>query len=558
MASTHFLAISCGASHLCSVHLKMNPSGRCEVVDFQIDAVEFSSHDPMLWLKATSGHLDAVALRFRSEMPAGFAIPGHVALSKYLKIPQVAGSKRQKIIAFEARQNIPYTFSEVTWGHTVVEEDDLDFDALIGAARTEVVETIARYSKDAEIELRCIEPSTTALLNGFRYNYADVSGCSLLISIGAKSTDMIFVDKNRFHSRNVPFGGQSISISMAEALGVSVSEAERIKISACNGEALPTEEFAAFDSARQGFFNRLATEVARTSTVMKRQGFDFEADSCFVSGGGSLLLGLEEELANKLALKVERYDPTKNMKVEGPELLERLEAAKPFLGEAIGLGLGRFLPDAASVDLTPRSLVWQRMFRRQQPFYIVAGLVACAAIGLPILNTTLEIRTYEQELQNLDVQIAPLSQLNQDIHERSEQVKRVKEIIEEAGDLAEARDVWMRLLNDLQTRLAQIEDVWLDKLRLERPDPVMPSGRGHARVRKADTSTKLRLEGRLIDVYNPVSSVSPDSYERVKALLESLRQSSFVESLTDERFDYSVPGILGFDFTLVIRDDAPL
>lgn len=558
MPSPHFLAISLGANHLCSVHLKMNPSGRCELLDYQVDTVDFSSHDPLLWLKATSSHLDAVALRFRSEMPAGFSIPGHVALCKYLKVPQVARGKRAKIVAFEAKQNIPYPIDEVTWDFAVVEEDSLDFDTVIGASRTEIVETIARYSKDSEIDLRGIEPSTTSLVNVFRYNYADVTEGNLILSIGAKSTDLVFVDRTRFHSRNVPFGGQSISSEIAEVLGVPVSEGERIKISATRGEAVSSEEFKVYERAKRSFEARLGTEVKRTSAVLKRQGFDFEVKAMYLAGGGSLLPGLKELLTAQIGCPVSGLDPLRKLNVSNDSLLDEVRDAAPFLVDAIGIGVGRFMPDGASLDLTPRSLVWHRKFRRQQPFYFLAGLVAVGAVGLPVMNTALEIRAYEQELQNLDIQVLPLQELNQEIFDRTEQIKRILSVIEKTASVAAARSTWLDLLNDLQQRLADVEDVWLDELRLERPQAKLVGGRGVARVNQANTETRIHLVGRLIDVYNPVSSVSPDSYERVKTLLESLRGADFVASLENERFDYSVPGILGFDFTLVVKEEVPL
>ncbi|MDQ8185522.1 pilus assembly protein PilM [Pelagicoccus sp. SDUM812002] len=558
MSSPNFLAISLGANYLCSVHLKMNPSGRCELLDYQIDTVDFSSNDPLLWLKATSSHLDAVALRFRSQMPAGFSIPGHVALCKYLKIPQVSRGKRPKIVAFEAKQNIPYPIEEVTWEFAVIEEDSLDFDAVIGASRTEIVETIARYSKDSEIDLRGIEPSTTSLVNAYRYNYAEEKNGALIVSIGAKSTDLVFVDRTRYHSRNIPFGGQSISSEIAESLGVAVSEAERIKISATKGDTLASEEYTAYQNAKRSFEARLGTEVQRTSAVLKRQGFNFDVKSIYLAGGGSLLPQLHDVLSSKLNCPVQQLDPLRNLTVSNDSLREEVAAAAPFLSDAIGIGVGRFMPDGASLDLTPRSLVWHRKFRRQQPFYLLAGLVACGAVALPILNTSLEIRAYEQEIQNLEVQVRPLSQINKEIYSRTEQIKRIRGVIEKTANVTSARSAWLEVLNDLQQRLVDVEDVWLDELRLERPAARTNSGRGIARVQKSDGKTRVHLSGRLIDVYNPVSSVSPASYERVKSLLESFGDASFVANLEDERFDYSVPGFLGFKFTLVVKEGVPL
>lgn len=558
MSTSNFLAISLGANHLCSVHLKMNPSGRSEVLDYQVDDVDFSSSDTLLWLKAASSHLDAVALRFRSDVPAGFSIPGHVALCKYLKIPQVSSGKRPKIVAYEAKQNIPYPIEEVTWDYSILDEDKLDFDAVIAATRTEIVETITRYSEDSEIVLQGIQPSTAALVNCFRYNYSDVDDCSLLVSVGAKSSELVFVEGTRYHSRNVPFGGMSISSEMAETLRVTVTEAERIKVSASTGESISSEEGAAFESAKRNFTSRFVTEIVRTQAVLTRQGFSFEAKKVFLTGGGSRLTDLEKRIAERLRLPVERLDPIRHITVSDEKLHSEIAHHLPSLADAIGMGVGRFMPDGASLDLTPKSLLWQRKFRRQQPFYVMAGLVACGAIALPIVNKSLELRAYEQELQNLEIQIRPLSQLNQEIYDRNEQIRNIRDVIDKASQIAEARPAWIEVLNELQLRLAEVEDVWLDNLRLERPQGPAPRGKGVARVGKTDTNVRIQLVGRLIDVYNPVSSVSPDSYERVKTLLESFRNADFVAGLENEHFDYSVPGILRFDFTLVVKEEVPL
>ena len=70
-----------------------------------------------------------------------------------------------------------------------------------------------------------------------------------------------------------------------------------------------------------------------------------------------------------------------------------------------------------------------------------------------------------------------------------------------------------------------MEDVWLDKVEILREDPMLANGTRFDRkksskaVEKEERFVKLRLEGRLIDVKNPMSTVSPDSYNRVKALL---------------------------------------
>ena len=69
---------------------------------------------------------------------------------------------------------------------------------------------------------------------------------------------------------------------------------------------------------------------------------------------------------------------------------------------------------------------------------------------------------------------------------------------------------------------------------------------------------RLTLSGRLLDVANPQSKVSPESLQRVKQLLASFTGSQFISAVENERFDTNQNGLLKFDFTLVINPKKTL
>src|SRR6185436_8730071 len=94
---------------------------------------------------------------------------------------------------------------------------------------------------------------------------------------------------------------------------------------------------------------------------------------------------------------------------------------------------------------------------------------------------------------------------------------------------------WINFLADLQERLVKIEDVWLDKLQVVRPpmpEPgtvadagqPAPDNNPPAAGQPADPNAaadarpvvpiRLTLSGRLLDVSNPQSKVSPQSLQR--------------------------------------------
>ena len=126
MRPPQYLAISCGSSHIAAVHLTMNTSGRCELANYWIKEVELSLSDPLIWLKAVSQSFGEIRPRFKDVPMVGYGLPGNLALTKYLRIPQTPLKKRAKIVAFEARQNIPYPIGEVAWDDFLIAERILD------------------------------------------------------------------------------------------------------------------------------------------------------------------------------------------------------------------------------------------------------------------------------------------------------------------------------------------------------------------------------------------------------------------------------------------------
>jgi type IV pilus assembly protein PilM len=155
----------------------------------------------------------------------------------------------------------------------------------------------------------------------------------------------------------------------------------------------------------------------------------------------------------------------------------------------------------------------------------------------------------------------------------------------------ETKANWINFLADLQERLVKIEDVWLDRLQVVRPPLPEPGsapegvdggqvagdrrqGTGDRRQGTGDPGQaaadpnlspdsrllspdnpplRLTLSGRLLDVTNPQSKVSPESTLRVKQLLASFTGSQFIAAVENERFDNNQNGLLRFDFTLVIN-----
>ena len=86
--------------------------------------------------------LGAVGARRKLSGPSAIAVPGHLALTKFIKTPSVAKEKRSKIISFEATENIPYPLEEVVWDHVVVADDGFDLEVMLTASKFDAMQSL--------------------------------------------------------------------------------------------------------------------------------------------------------------------------------------------------------------------------------------------------------------------------------------------------------------------------------------------------------------------------------------------------------------------------------
>ncbi len=89
------------------------------------DAVSTETTRAILEVAPTLARKDTVTL----------IIPGHQALIKTIRVPTAAAAQRDKLIAFEARQNIPFPLDEVVWSSQIRQEVDGEWKVLLVAAK---------------------------------------------------------------------------------------------------------------------------------------------------------------------------------------------------------------------------------------------------------------------------------------------------------------------------------------------------------------------------------------------------------------------------------------
>ena len=564
MSSPRVLAVDSGAGHVaCGVFTFAKKTGRLALDQFALESFNPDAALEAQWSDFVSQSLVLEAKRASLSGPAVFAMPGHQTLTKFVKTPAVDKAKREKVIQFEAQQNIPYPLNEVVWDHLTVSDDGLDLEVMLAAVKLDVAEDLCRSVKEAGVSVRSICPSALALYRAFKYNYPEVTEGVVVVNIGARSTNLLFINGTRFFVRTIALAGNSVTQTIADEIKQDFTHAESLKVQVLSGrselpEASPSRGTVL--NASHSFAARLHLEITRSTVNYRRQSGAEQPACVYVTGGGSLVPDIVSILADKLKIRVERFDALRNVDVDPSA--EGARAYSAVLADLVGLATRLANKREPSFTLLPPSITKAIAFRKQQPFYVGAAALVAVALALPVwhFNQRTELAVAQSKI--VEARMQPLRALKAVDIANLEKIEATKKEVAAIQSLVESKSNWINFLTDLQERLVKVEDVWLQKLQVLRPATGAAASSEAVSEALANGATvpvlRLNVSGRLLDKNNPVSRVSQDSYNRVKSLLASFAGSQFIASVEKENFDPNQPGILSFDFILVVNPKKPL
>jgi type IV pilus assembly protein PilM len=564
MALSRVLAVDTGAGHVASGAFAVAKGGRLALEHFALNSFNSDAAAEGQWNRAVAQALKGEKQSSKLKGAAVAVMPGHLTLTKFVKTPSVEKSKRAKMIQFEAQQSIPYALEEVVCGCDMVADDGLDIDLFLAATKINVAEGLCSSLVGAGLRPQAVVPSVYALYRAFKYNHPGADDCDLLISIGARSTHLIFSDKGRFFSRTVPLAGNNLTQAISDEIKQDFSHAETLKLQVLGGRSELAESSPARKAvmtAVQNFIGQLHIEITRSILSFRRMSGVDQPARVHITGGGSLIPSFTQTLAAKLNLTVDRFDPLKNVDVASGAAEARERAA--ILADLVGAAIIRAEQKKGAMNLLPPSLVAVEAFRRQQPFYVLAAAVLVIALAVPAVSFYKTAATAREKTATIIDDVKRMDKIQSSIESNAQRLKLATDQIAGIKDLAASMANWINFLESLQTLLTKAEDVWLDSLKVVRTDPVA-SGAGSVTADKdgapAEAIPTLRLDitGRLLDRNHPLETISVESSTRVRELLNSFATSQFVVSREKERFDSSDPGILKFQFTLVVNPKKPL
>ena len=398
-----------------------------------------------------------------------YTISGHSVFTRFVSLPSIEGSNLRELVEFEAQQNVPFPIDEVTWDFQRVSSAEAggEVEVLLVAIKNEAIDDINESVESAKLIGRGVDVAPVALCNAFKYNYPEVidsGSVSVLIDVGARTTDLIYVQGDRVFTRSVPVGGAAVSSAIAKEFDMSFADAEERKLQdgmvSLGGSFEDPDDpgKAAMAKVIRNTMTRLHSEIVRTTGTFRQSGGGAPSVA-YLCGGSAGMPYLKEFLADKLAIEVDYFNPMSRVQVR-PELSESAAGNAHNMGELVGLALRDANPKNLEIDLAPNDILNRRDLDKKKPMlYIAAALWILILLGvfLKYNGTAKNARSVKNELTN---EAADLSKYSIGIKGQEEIEKENSEIANPIDLAVKGRTQYVELFNDINA-LIKNDKVWI-------------------------------------------------------------------------------------------------
>lgn len=278
---------------------------------------------------------------------AAMALPTAAVITKKIILPANLRETEMEIqVESEANQYIPFALEEVNLDFQVIgpaPSSPDEVEVLIAASRREGVEDRVACAETANLKPVVMDVESYAALAAFDLvrdqflgNPADM--IVALVDIGANAMKVTMMKGDQqIYNREQAFGGNQLTQDMVRAYGMSHDEAEVLKRTGPMPDNYEAEIL-------RPFLDNLALEVSRALQFFFTSTQFTEVHHIVLMGGGALLPGIAETVAERTQLDTVTANPFIKMSLSQRVRSKQLLQDAPSLMVACGLALRRFDP----------------------------------------------------------------------------------------------------------------------------------------------------------------------------------------------------------------------
>jgi len=295
--------------------------------------VEGEVMDPVLVADTVRSVVESSGLKGKDIVAA---VGGHDVIIKKIPMDRMAEADAREVIRWEAEQHVPFDMENVQLDFQILDPEGTSpqMQVLLVAAKRELIENRLSLLSDAGLTPTVIDVDAFALHNAFEQNYPEsMEGLVALVNVGHETTNVNLLENGvPILVRDIPFGSRRLRESLQRERGLTADVAE----AALQGKDSSVDLRTMLEER----VDELAVGIERAAAFILAQSGGDSIGRVYVSGGGAIVPGLVQGLANRLGVRTEIANPLQRIGVR-PDVVQSvaLDEFAPMLMLPVGLAL---------------------------------------------------------------------------------------------------------------------------------------------------------------------------------------------------------------------------
>jgi type IV pilus assembly protein PilM len=264
---------------------------------------------------------------------------GTSVIVKKITMPRIEKKLIAQQVRWEAEQYFPFDPNEISLAHHMIQSPGgaETMDILLVAAQNLMVTQYSQTVVGAGYKLDVLDVSGFALANTFELNYGKIPGQTIaLLNIGAGVTNFVVVhDGDVIFSRDIPFGGGNYTMEIHKEMGITLPEAEALKLGAVTGGEVPEQVHSIMKSVN----DMMVEEIRNSFEFFSASSAGFTITQCFYTGGSSSIPHLIAAASQTIGVPFEPINPFVKIRPARGMSPEYLQQIGPFASVVLGLAM---------------------------------------------------------------------------------------------------------------------------------------------------------------------------------------------------------------------------
>jgi type IV pilus assembly protein PilM len=423
--------------------------------------------DKITVLKSTiDAVLDEVGGTEKKEIT--IALPADMTVVRYITLPNIPSSKIDKIMRFEAEQQIPLPFQDVEWAYAVLPvRKRKEVDVVVTAVLKNIVQSLAETIQSHGFTIRSFETGQLMLANLVKF-YGCAQNGTILLDMGAMSTHVLIFCKGALWGRTLRFGMFRITRALSERLRISLQEAEVLKKkyvrvrSSRSSDGLPevsAEKLRMIEGIFEEVLYEIVNEVSRTISyylsVMRGALFN----QVLITGGGANIEGMSAFLEKNLGIETKVADFSTRCIVRA-HIQERFRVDKNYYSVALAIAGASHRTNSIATNLISEPVRERRRVEQYRNQYIFFFSIALAALLVIMGALSFEAQLKQKRQIELAKRFAQIETAEQNQKRLEKGISRRVAVLEIIDERIDERTFFLGLFRMLHNTLP--ENIWLE------------------------------------------------------------------------------------------------